>query len=121
MHNLKVKFFLVVLLRAGLSQWLSGKESACNAGDTGEIGLISGSGRSPGGGHGNLLQDSCLENLMDRGGWRAIVHRVAKNHTRLKRQSTSALRTRPRQNFSGSSEELSQRVKGEARIYRGFC
>ena len=44
--------------------WLSSKESACNAGDTG---LNPGSGRSPGGGHGNLLQYSCLENPMDRG------------------------------------------------------
>ena len=47
-----------------------GKESACNAGDTG---LIPGSGRSPGGGNGNLLQHSCMENPMDRGAWRATV------------------------------------------------
>ena len=44
-----------------------GKESACNAGDAGDVGLISGSGRSPGGGHGNPLQYSCQENPMDRG------------------------------------------------------
>ena len=43
-----------------------GKESACNAGDPG---LILGSGRSPGGGNGYLLQYSCLENSMDRGTW----------------------------------------------------
>ena len=43
-------------------QWLSGKESACNAGDTGDAVLIPGSGRSPGGGNGNLLQYSCLKN-----------------------------------------------------------
>ena len=43
-----------------------GKESACNAGD---LGLIPGSGRSPGGGHGNPLQYSCLENPMDSGAW----------------------------------------------------
>ena len=42
---------------------LSGKESTCNAGDTG---LVSGSGRSPGEGNGNALQDSCLETPMDR-------------------------------------------------------
>ena len=41
---------------------LSGKESACNAGDTGDVGLIPGLGRSPGGGNGNPLQYSCLEN-----------------------------------------------------------
>ena len=60
--------------------WLSGKESACNAGVPGSI---PGSGRSPGGGHGNPLQYSCLENPMDRGGWWATVHGVAKSRTRL--------------------------------------
>ena len=40
----------------GLPRWLSGKESACNAGDTGDVGSIPGSGRSPGCGHGTLLQ-----------------------------------------------------------------
>ena len=47
-------------------QWLSGKESAYNAGD---MGLIPGSGRSPGGGNDNPLQYSCQENPMDRGAW----------------------------------------------------
>ena len=54
------------------------KESACNVGDPGSI---PGSGRSPGGGHGNPLQYSCLGNPMDRGAWRAAVHRVAKSQT----------------------------------------
>ena len=44
-----------------------------------DAGSIPGSGRSPGGGHGNPLQYSCLKNPMDRGAWRATVHRVAKN------------------------------------------
>ena len=48
-----------------------GKESACNAGD---LGLIPGLGRSPGGGRGSLLQYSCLENPVDRGTWWATVH-----------------------------------------------
>ena len=48
----------------GLPSWHNSKESACNAGD---IGLIPGSGRSPGEGNGNLLQYSCLGNPMDRG------------------------------------------------------
>ena len=52
-----------------------GKESACNAGDTG---LIPGSGISPGEGNGNPLQYSCLENSMDRGIWWATVHGVAR-------------------------------------------
>ena len=46
-----------------------GKESACNTEDTGDMGLIPGSGRSPGEGNGNPLQYSCLENPMDRGAW----------------------------------------------------
>ena len=58
-----------------------GKESACSAGDTGDVGSIPGSGRSPGEGNGNPLQYSCLENPMDRGAWWAIVHGVAKNWT----------------------------------------
>jgi len=45
--------------------------------------LIPGSGGSPGGGNANPLHNSCLENSMDRGAWRAIVHRVTKNRTRL--------------------------------------
>ena len=47
------------------------KESACNAEDAGDVGLISGSGRSPEGRNGNTLQYSCLENSIDRGAWRA--------------------------------------------------
>ena len=45
--------------------------------NTGDVGLISGSGRSPGGGNGNPLQYSCLGNLKNRGAWWATVHRVA--------------------------------------------
>ena len=48
------------------------------AGDVRVSGSIPGSGKSPGGGHGNLLQYSCLENPMDRGAWRATVHRVTR-------------------------------------------
>ena len=55
-----------------------------NAGDVRDVGSILGLGRSPGGGHGNPLQYSCLENPMDRGAWRATVHKVAKGQTGLK-------------------------------------
>ena len=55
-----------------------------NAGDGGDAGLISGSGRSPGGGHGNPLQYCCPENPMDRGAYWAKVHGVTKSWTRLK-------------------------------------
>ena len=62
----------------------AGKESACNAVD---LGLIPRLGRSPGKRHGNPLQYSCLESLMDKGAWLATVHRVAKSQTQLKRLS----------------------------------
>ena len=64
-----------------LPWWLSGKEAACNPGAAGDVGLITGSGRSAGGGHGNPVQFSCLENPMDRGAWQATVHGVAKSWT----------------------------------------
>ena len=57
------------------------KNTLANAGDSGDKGLIPGPGRSPGGGSGNPLQYSCLENPMDRGAWRATVHGVAESWT----------------------------------------
>ena len=65
------------------------KNPPANVGDLRDVGSIPGSGRSPGGGHGNPLQYSCLENPMDRGAWRATVHGVVKSRTRLKRLSTA--------------------------------
>ena len=59
------------------------KNPPVNAGDEGGMGLIPGLGRSPGGGNGNLLQYSCLGNLMNRGAWRATVHRVTKSRIQL--------------------------------------
>jgi len=67
-----------------LPQWLSGKESACSTGATGDVGSIPGSRRFPGGGHGYPLQYSFLENPVDKGAWRATVHRVTKSWTRVK-------------------------------------
>ena len=67
----------------GFPWWLRGKESSCNAGDTGDTDSIPGLGRSSGGRNGNPLQYSCLGNPMDRGAWWAIVHGVAKSQTRL--------------------------------------
>ena len=57
-----------------------GKESTSNAGD---LGLIPGLGKSPGGGHGNPLQYSCLENSMEKGSWQDTVHGIAKSQSRL--------------------------------------
>ena len=60
------------------------KNLPANVGDIRDTGSIPGWGRSPGGGYGNPLQGSCLENPMDRGAWRATVHRVSKTQTQLK-------------------------------------
>ena len=57
------------------------KSPPANVGDIRDVGLIPGSGRPPGGGHGNSLQYSFLKNPMDRGAWRAIVHGVAQSQT----------------------------------------
>ena len=57
-------------------------------GDIRDMGSIPGSWRAPGGGHGNPLKHSCLKNTVDRGAWRAIVHRVTKSQTRPKQLST---------------------------------
>ena len=57
------------------------KKPPANAGDIRDADLLRGSGRSPGGGHGNPLQYSCLENPMDRESWRATVHGAAKSWT----------------------------------------
>ena len=64
------------------------KDPPANAEDIRPMGLIPGSGRSPGEGHGSPLQYSCLENPMDRGAWQAIVHRIAQSWTWLKWLST---------------------------------
>ena len=80
-------YYIPILLLIGLPQWLSGKESAYNAGASGDAGLVPVLGRYPGGGHGNPLQYSCLENPMDKGAWSVTVHRVAKSWTQLKRLS----------------------------------
>ena len=62
----------------GFTGGSDGKESAYNAGDPGSI---PGTGRSPGEGHGNPLQYSCVENSMNRGAWQALIHGVTKSQT----------------------------------------
>ena len=59
------------------------KNPSADAGGTGDMASIPGSGRSPGGEHGNPLQYSCLENPTDRGAWRAAVHGGVKSRTPL--------------------------------------
>ena len=74
---------MYVTLLLGFPGGSDGKESACNAGDTGDLDSISGLGRSPGKRNGNALQYSWLENSIDRGTWQAIVHGVTKSQTQL--------------------------------------
>ena len=71
-----------MLLCIGLPMWRSGAESVHQWGNPGDVGSIPRSGRSPGGGNGNSLQYSCLEDSMDRAAWWAAVPGVAKGRTR---------------------------------------
>ena len=71
----EIIFFYVIPFVLGFPHSSVGRESACNAGNSGSV---SGLGRSPGEGNGKPLQYSCLENLMDRGALWAIVHGVAR-------------------------------------------
>ena len=64
------------------------KNLHANARDEKDVGLIPGLGRSPGGGHDNLLQYACLENPTVRGAWRATVHGVTESQTGLKQLGT---------------------------------
>ena len=66
------------------------KNPPASEGDIRDVGLIPGLGRSPGGGHGNALRYSCLEDPMDRGAWWATGHGVAQSGARLKQLSTHA-------------------------------
>ena len=83
------------------------KNPPANAEDVRDMGSILGSGRFPGGEHGNLLQYSCLEN-MDRGAWWATVHRVVKSWTGLKWLSMHAWSVQPHKTYSWLNTLLSQ-------------
>ena len=67
------------------------KNPPTNAGDTGDSGLIPGPGSSPGGGNGNSLQYSCLENPIDKEDWLATVHGITKRHDLATKQLQHAL------------------------------
>ena len=86
-------FYRAMLHTQGPPRLPSDKESTSSAGDTGDSASIPGSGRSPGGGHGNPLQHSCLENPMDRGAWRATGHRVAESDTTAATEQAHSPRT----------------------------
>ena len=74
-------FTPALYIREGSQVVLVVKNLPANAGDARDLGLIPGSGKSPGEGNGNPFQYSCLENPMDRGAWQATVHRVAELDT----------------------------------------
>ena len=76
-----VKISVLCISDKGFPGGLVGKESTCNAEGTGDMGLIPEQETSPAGEQGNPLQYSCLRNPMDRGAWRATVHRVAESDT----------------------------------------
>ena len=71
-----IKYYILYL---GFPSGSAGKECICNAGDTGGLGSTPGLGRSLGGGHGNPSNILAWRNLMDRGAWKATVHRVAES------------------------------------------
>ena len=70
------------------------KNPPANAGDIRDMDSIPGLGRSPRGGHGNLLQYSCLENPMDRAAWWVTIHGVTKSRTQLKQLNMHAYNTK---------------------------
>ena len=78
-----VQFFRGVKGFWGFPGGASGKGLVCQCRRHKRHGLIPGSGRSPGGGHGNPLQSTCLENPMDRGTWWTIVHGIAESQARV--------------------------------------
>ena len=84
------------------------KNLPANAGDITDSGLIPGSGRSPGRGHGNLFQYLCLEYPMDRGAWQATVYSIAKSRTQVKELSmhTKAFSTLNKKTFFDSAPPL---------------
>ena len=73
-----------MLILTGPPGATSGQEPACQCRKLRDRGSVPGLGRSPGGGHGNPLQYSCLKNPKDRKAWRAIAHGVTKSRTQLK-------------------------------------
>ena len=82
--------FSLLNVLTGLPRWLSSKEVACSTGDTGDMGLMPGLRRSPGGGHDNPFQNFCLENPLDKEAWWSTVHRVVKSQIGLKQLSMYA-------------------------------
>ena len=99
----------------GFSGSLVNKGSACEVCSAADSGLIPGSGRSPGGGHGNPLQYSCLGNPVDRGAWWAAVHGVPVTHgfvTKPRETTTWSQSRVGHQRNRGAREALNSRAQG---------
>ena len=98
----------------------SGKEPASNAGDIRDVSSIPGLGRSPGGGHGNPLQCSCLENPRDRGAWWAAISGVTQSQTQLKRlqqqQQQQQQQSSSWETLGWMKHKLESRLRGEISI-----
>ena len=97
------------------------KNLPASVGDVRDSGLIPGSGRSPGGGHGNPLQCSCLENPMDRRACWATVHGAAKSWTRPKRLSTHSCQHREKPETYGSKRKPTSETMLWARCAYLLC
>ena len=85
--RLKTEIIGLDYWKAGLSRWHYCKDLLTDAGDARDSSSVPGLGRPPGGMHGNPLQSSCLENLLDRGTWQAIAHRVAESEVTARTQA----------------------------------
>ena len=86
------------------------KNPSSNAVDSGDVGLIPGLGKSPGGRDDNPLQYSCLENPMDRGAWWATVHRVTKSQRNLMTEHAHQTLNVCLESCAPTSEQLSQNI-----------
>ena len=92
-YTITLELVLIVMTSRGFPGDSLGEESVCNTGNTGDGGSVPGWGRSPGGGYGNPLQYSCLENPVGRGAWWAIVYGVSKSQTRRQLSTHTCLMT----------------------------
>ena len=92
------------------------KNLSANAGNVRDSGSIPGSGRSPGGVHGNPLQYACLENPADRGAWWATVHRVTKSQTWLRQLNMHNTMSKLKNSTQRFNNRLDQRKEKDKRI-----
>ena len=102
-----------------LPRWLSGKQSACQGRRCQDACSIPGWGRSPGGGNGNPLQYSCLENSIDRGAWWVTVLGVAKSQTQLSDYAHARHSFSPREVCGPAEETNTQEITTQSKNTTG--